>query len=197
MRTNFPGLKLISPPQSEPVSVDELAMQLRLNDTSEYPLLAQYISATRQLFEEMTGLSVMRQQWEVFYHRQHRIHDDYFNEAFWWEALPANCPRHGHHYYLPKNPVREVKSVIGNDVRQKFWLNNTVEPAVLSVGQQTDWLRVQFWAGWDVAPAAMKQAILLQAASYYLHREDGIPGALTQLAMGFRTIAEMYRVRLP
>lgn len=58
------GLKLITPPSEEPVSVAEARAQCRIIGADEDSLLALYITAARQACEAKTGRKLVTQTWE-------------------------------------------------------------------------------------------------------------------------------------
>lgn len=55
---------LITPPQIEPIDLDEVKKHLRFTPTSEDTLLDTYIAMARQYFEEYTGLQLITATWE-------------------------------------------------------------------------------------------------------------------------------------
>lgn len=150
---NYPGMVCLTPPTTEPITDTQLATQLRLGlDTSEYGLLAGYISAARMLFEEMTGRALMLQQWQATFTRGYQP----FHEYEWWEYEPTANQTPQFKYRLPKSPVISISSITGIppgqtspiDLSDDYTLNNTVEPAVLTLNQRLDTLTVAYWCGY-------------------------------------------------
>lgn len=57
------SLELISPPGIEPVSLADARLHCRIDGTTEDDLLAIYISAARQMAEQITNRALITQQW--------------------------------------------------------------------------------------------------------------------------------------
>jgi uncharacterized phiE125 gp8 family phage protein len=57
------GLRLVTPPASEPITLAELKAQCRITDSSEDVLLGGMISAARAKAENYTGTSIILQEW--------------------------------------------------------------------------------------------------------------------------------------
>lgn len=58
------GLKLITPPAAEPISLAELKLQCRVDTTDDDTLLGLFIQAARAKAENYTGTSLMVQTWD-------------------------------------------------------------------------------------------------------------------------------------
>lgn len=57
--------KLITAPTSEPITLDEAKLHLRVDGTAEDALITALIVAARQGAEQMTGRALMSQTWEI------------------------------------------------------------------------------------------------------------------------------------
>lgn len=123
------GTTLVTPPIAEPVTVDLLALQLRLNDTSEYELLTNYITAARQLFEEFTGRALCGQSWKATYHLH--SHHPYLGFPYPFQ-FPQLTPNHIH-LPIPKPPLRQVTTLTVNGTEiTDYEVKADVEPAIIS-----------------------------------------------------------------
>lgn len=58
------GLKLISAPAVEPITLEQMKLQCRVDDASEDGLLALIIKAARAKAENYTGCAIISQVWE-------------------------------------------------------------------------------------------------------------------------------------
>src|SRR5262249_48627602 len=60
------GLELLTPPASEPVSLDEAKAHLRVDHNDEDGLIARLIGAARGICERQTGRAFLTQQWRLW-----------------------------------------------------------------------------------------------------------------------------------
>lgn len=191
------ALELVTPPASEPIDVATLKLHLRLNTDAEDTLLSGYITAARQLFEQLTDRQCITATYKLYL-----------------DAFPRVI-------HLPKAPLQSVTSVQYYDSNDNLvtWdsnnysVDNKREPG--RIGPKVwfpDWkvfpvyppisykrspkIIVEFVAGWTTLtiPQLVKQALLLQASHYYQRRESQVEANLTAVQHGFRTIVDMYKL---
>lgn len=65
--TNIPSIKRLQQPVSEPLTLDEVKIYLRIDGESENELLNSMITATRELAEKYLSASLINQQWKIAY----------------------------------------------------------------------------------------------------------------------------------
>lgn len=178
-------VQITTPPSTEPVTVDELKAQLRLNDDSEDTLLAEYIQIAREFFEAYT----MR-----------AVHPTTFRQYL--DRLETDIN-------LMRSQVRSVVSVKYYDTNGTLqtlstndYTTDTVScpgtvtihnlPAVSSTKSPVAY--VEFSAGWDTdkVPKMVKSAIRLLAAHFYQHREAHTENPIEALPFGFRAVCDQY-----
>lgn len=186
------GLECTSPPASEPVTTATLKAHLRLNTTDEDSLLTAHITAAREQFEHLTDRACITSTWKLY-----------------MDGFPRVIR-------LPRAPLQSVTSVEyydGNDTLQtwptsSYSVDTRREPGrVVPSTWFPDWkiwpvypalsyrrspkIIVTFVAGWtaDTIPALVKQAILLQAASFYEDRSGGM-----ELQPGFLNVVSLYKL---
>lgn len=180
-------IEVITPPATEPVSVNELKAQLRLNDDSEDTLLSAYIKTARELFEAYTGRAV--------HPTTFRQHVPYFNSRV----------------YLMKSQARSIASVKYWDQDDNLQTVGSYSSDVISCPGSV-WLEsypitsrskhpkayVQFEAGWDTdkVPEMAKTAIKLLAAHYYENRNSHSETNLQTVPMGFKAVCDGYKTGL-
>lgn len=169
----------------EPVTSEDLASHLRLNDDSESALLTLWITAARQLFERVCLRSIRTTTLTATF-------------AYW----PA---------FLPRPPLIEVTGFQYLDASNtwkdldeaQYSIDASLEPAMVHYGTNlpalgTDFpkVKVTYSAGYEDCPEVLRQAIKLAAADYYLQRQGSLPtlGALRAVPMGLQTIIDHYRV---
>jgi uncharacterized phiE125 gp8 family phage protein len=172
-------LKLIAPPDEEPISLDEAKLHLRVDGTEEDGLIAGLIVAARQGAEHLTGRALMPQTWELAL--------DGFRED------GIDCPpRHAYRITLPKAPLVDVTSIKYLDAAGEqqtldlsaYAVDDYSEPARVMPAYGTCWpearcesnsVLIRYEAGYadaDGVPQQIKQWMLLQIGAMYANRES-------------------------
>ncbi|MEJ8473952.1 head-tail connector protein [Roseibium algae] len=184
---------LVTPPVSEPVSVDDMRAQLRLSGSQEENLLTEFIEAARAQIETETRRAMIRQGWR-----------------FYLEAWPM-----GRVVTLPIAPVLSVNEITVYDQDgtgttldpDDFTLDRGACPGRVRVKlgagiptAQLQGLEIDFTAGYgdsaaDV-PAPMRQSIRLLAAHWFENREAGTDLAMASLPHGLDRLISVNRVLL-
>lgn len=164
------GLRLITPPTAEPVSLVEAKRHLRVEHSDDDDYIAMLVTAARQTIDGRDGWlgrALMPQTWEYVF-----------------DAFPAGEIR------LPFTPIQSIAGIFYDDTDG---LEQTVDPAgyyldnasyipwvMSSAGWPTSTLsavnavRVRFVAGYENAaavPAPIRHAILLMVGHWYMNRE--------------------------
>lgn len=166
--------KVKTPPESEPVSVAEAKMHLRVSHDDEDALIGRLIEAAREWCEAYQCLCYISQTLEAYIDR----------------VVPATI-------LLPRRPVQSVVSItyidkteqtqtldaeayrvdaISGIVRPSY---GTSWPDVLPVSQA---MTIEYIAGYgdaSVVPRSVKQAILLLVGHLYENRESEVIGTIT------------------
>jgi uncharacterized phiE125 gp8 family phage protein len=159
------GLKLITPPAAEPVTLADVKQHLRVTDTADDLYIGALIAAARQHldgWEGWLGRSIMPQTWELVL-----------------DAFPCNEIK------IPATPVQSITSIkfdaadgfeqtlatsayfLDNSSLSPWVLPSDAWPATLSA---VNAVRVRFVAGYaDAAsvPAPIKAAIMLIVGKLY------------------------------
>jgi uncharacterized phiE125 gp8 family phage protein len=175
----------VSGPAVEPVSTAEAKLFLRVDHTTEDPLIASLIVAAREAVEAFTARALITR-------RVRETRDR-------WDARADGSLRLALAPVAAVHAVRAVSAdgsfvTVGETVRiedDRIWLAAPVSPA-LPVGG----VEIEYDAGYGAMathpPAGLRQAVLLAVAALYEHR-DGDSAALAAA----RTLAAPYaRVRL-
>lgn len=172
------SLETVSGPASEPLSLDETKLHLRVEHTADDSLISGLISAARYMSESYTNRRWISQTLKVSYR--------------WWPRGPK--PPYGNAMALPVEPVSEISSVQyvdGNGTVQTLastayqtWLVHS--PPLVAPARATVWpaidgmtlspVRVTFVAGYGSAssvPDHAKNAMKLSISNWYEHRGDG------------------------
>lgn len=174
------GLKLITPPALEPVTLAEAKLHLRVDGTDEDALITVLISSARRHAEHVTERAFVTQTWELAI--------DKFPAA---EIL------------LPKPPLVSIASVSYDDAagveqvmsptayttdlyQEPGWLfpaNGTAWPDTLDAANA---VRVRYVAGYGTpgdVPENIRQWMLLRIGALYRNREELVDGRLSTSPM--------------
>lgn len=210
------GVKVLVQPTTEPVSLTEARLHLRLDaydSPAAHPddtLIEGLITAARQWAEEFCARSIAQATLELAL--------DQWPEApaQWGGPVGTAAPLA---VYLPRAPLQELLSVVYIDaagVQQTlagYQLDDYSEPPRLMPAAGSSWpatqdkrlnaVRIRYRAGHTLPgdspdayplPKPIKQAILLILGHLYEHREDATPVRLDELPMGAQTLLRKYRL---
>jgi uncharacterized phiE125 gp8 family phage protein len=183
------SIQVLTPPTAEPISVQDVADQLRLGDaevTAETPLLTKKITRARTLFENLTQSCVMTTTVREYMDRpQPKI-------------------------YLMRYPVQQVLQVqVQSDTG---WVADTTFNADTS-GQIANvyWkqapppqatmldhprVRIDYTVGWTPPPELVLEGITLMASHLYLYREPFSDDTKKEMPYGFQNIVDQYKLGL-
>lgn len=181
------SVNLITPPASEPVTLEEFKVHARVTQAEEDALIESYIAAATRHTEEIIGRALITQTWEL-------ILDQFQTEIV-----------------VPKPPLQSVVSVTYYDAANQ---QQTLDSAIYQVdtestpgrivtvyGQQ--WpvtydrlsaVKVRFIAGYTSVPEPIKQAILLLTGSFYENREATAPIQIYDVPRAYDALIYPYRV---
>lgn len=190
----MPGLKLITAPIFEPVTLAEAKLHCRIDGTDDDTLVTSLIVAARQAAENRTGRVLITQTWELQL-----------------DAFEAEIE-------LPNPPTQSVVSVKYLDTAgadqtlagTEYLLDATSEPGLLVPAYGKTWpstyavpnaVKVQYKAGYGDAaasvPHGVKQWMLLAIGTWYANREAMVSGALTSRDLPstfFDALLDPYRI---
>lgn len=211
------GLKLITPPIGEPISLTEMRLHLRLDDDGDSPpahpddpLITTLMVAAREYVENYLGRAVAPQTFEIA------------ARSF----QPCDYRLHGYGAFieLPMSPVSQIVSVTYTDgdgnvqtvAASDYTLDDFSDPALLWAKDGTSWpipargpnmARIRYIAGYDLPgdspnvnplPSSIIAAIKLVVGNYYENREAAAQLArgetITDLPMGVAALLDPYRL---
>lgn len=188
-----PTVKLYSAPATEPVSLVEAKLHLRVDATDEDTLITALITAARQLVEEETWRALVTQTWDY-------VADD-------WPM--------GDILALPRPPLQSVTSItyvdedgVTQTIAAADYIVDTYQNRVV-LAEGAEWpsddlyptsaVRVRYVAGYGAAsavPGPIKSAMLLLIGHLYENREavaSGAGVASAELPLGVRALLAPYR----
>ncbi|MBE3590004.1 MAG: phage head-tail connector protein [Firmicutes bacterium] len=188
------SLRVVTPPASEPVTLAEAKLHLRVDATDDDALISGLIRAAREHAEQILGRALMTQTLELGL-------DDWPRD----EIL------------LPMPPVQSVASISYTDAAgvvrtvdpASYVVDTASEPARVVLRWSYTWpadvlqpqsgaIRVRYVAGYQSAadiPQAIKAAILLHIGHLYENREAAnIGNIVTELPLAYRALLSPHRV---
>jgi uncharacterized phiE125 gp8 family phage protein len=187
------SLTLITAPASEPVTITEAKLHLRVDGTDDDTLITALIQAAREQAEHQVGRALITQTWE-------RVLD-----AFPPAEIELGMP-----------PVIGISSVTYIDTAAASQVMDSADytldadrlPGWLLPAYGEDWpntldttnaVRVRFVAGYGAAadvPAGIRSWILLRIGTLYKHREEISAGvSVAELPSGYvDRLLDPYRV---
>lgn len=196
--------KVTEAPTDEPVTLDEAKNHLEVTGTSKDAYITSLIKAARRICENDAGLSFITQTRVVKLDR-----------------FPGCLPYHRHNPHreiiLPYGPVAEVTDFTyfdsdGNpqtlSIDTDFYFDGHSGVARLrpinswpSTKLMPNAVSIEYTAGIDLDDDTseeylpiVKQAILLQVASFFENRQDEVPGSMSEINWNSKTLLDSIRV---
>jgi uncharacterized phiE125 gp8 family phage protein len=159
------GIKVVTPPATEPVTLAEAKLHLRVDTSDEDALISRLISAAREQCEQEIDRSVAPQTLMLLL-----------------DAFPAGA------ILLPRGPVASITSVQYVDaagaLQTVSGANYTIDDAQIdawllpaygyewpAARDQANAVRVTYQSGYTACPEAIRQWILLAVGTMYATRE--------------------------
>lgn len=180
------GLKLITPPDAEPVTKTEVETQLRLTAGSEDTYLDTLIAAAREDCESFQNRAYITQTWEL--------------TLDGWPDFPLKVP-------MPQLiSVTSIKYYDTEDVEvtwasSNYFMDADSEPGRIGLAYNVtlptttlrpiNGVKIRYVAGYGAAanvPQATKQAILLLIGHYYENREATSEKKMEELPMAVSSL---------
>lgn len=165
-------LSRVTAPSTEPVTLAEAKLYLRVDNTNEDTLITDLITAARMLAESWLGRSLISQTWKIAFDT----------------AIPFQLG-------LPMGPVVSVASVVivnqdSSTVTvdsSTYWLNAAKNALVLNSALSGFRIEITYNTGYGDAtavPKPVKQGLLAHIASMYDARGDTSDATLPEQVMG-------------
>lgn len=181
------SLKVITPPASEPVTLAEAKLHLRVDGTTEDALISSLIVAARQGAEHLTDRALMTQTLELSL-----------------DGFPSVIK-------LPRPPLVSVTSVKYVDqagaeqtlVSTDYQLDAASEPARLMPAYGETWpttrnqvnaVTIRYQAGYTTVPDQIKSWMLLRIGMLYANRESVATGISVAQVPYVDRLLDAYRV---
>jgi uncharacterized phiE125 gp8 family phage protein len=190
-------LRLVTPPADRAVSLNEARRHLRIEDTDQDDLIAAYIEAAEQSLSYI-GRALKPATYAL----------DIYGIGSRYIDLLDIYGIGSRYINLPMPPLRAISSV--STVGSTGTLS-VLDPSAYSVmtaaGGQTlvvlastpaftygsIWATIQYTAGYDVVPSALRAAILLIVGTLYENRSGASPVSMTKLPYGIDSLVGPFR----
>ena len=180
---------LVTAPTSEPITLEEAKLYLRVDNSVEDSLITTLIVAARKQVESDTWCSLMPQTWKLSL--------DY-NEVKTFTGLTKTpITAISHIKYFDINVVQQTLST------GSYQTNILNEPAIIeitempTINKQMNAFEIQFTSGYTNAaavPQELKLAMHLLIGHWYEHREAVTIGNMKELPMGYDALISAYKL---
>jgi uncharacterized phiE125 gp8 family phage protein len=213
---------LITPPAAEPVTLDEVKAQARVDTDVDDALLAGLVTAARLWAEQYTGRAFINQTWQMWL--------DIWPSIFelWWDGMrqgPVTGLDAVNFISLPRPPLVSVTSVTYYDNLDNatvwdpsnYFVDTVREPGRLALRMGSVWpaptrltngIGIEYVAGYgadgDSVPGTIKLAIRQLISHWYEHRGEAATAAstrgtvitpMTPVPLVIQALLDPYRLR--
>lgn len=209
------GSKIVTNPESEPVSLMDVKQYLRIDDNSEDSIIADQIMEARRLIEDQINLAFISQTW--------RFALDQWpagGEA-WWDGVREMSINDLYRsnmlqsVMLPRWPLVSITSITTYDedsnstsitTANVFDVDTYRTPGRLTLKRGQTWpvalrannaIEIVYVAGYANAasvPSTMKRAVKQLAAFLYAHRGDDCDPSQAYIDSGAESIMAQFKV---
>jgi len=208
----YRGHTLVTAPLAEPVSVFDVKNQLEIDtaDTDKDFQIELYITASREMVEEYTGLALITQTWKLTL-------DHWPNDRQqWWSGTRQGSINdllqsgRASQVLLPRYPLQSVDAIssdgVAVTVASVFIVDTQQKPGRLIVKRGATWpsvldnangVDIEYTAGYGISaldvPAALRLAIIQMASYMFEHRGD-CDTASAMKKSGAQSMVNAYKV---
>lgn len=180
---------LVTPPSSEPLTLDEAKLHLRVDSNVEDTLITALIKSARAKVESDTWRTLITQTWKL------SMDSDEVKTFTGITKSPIQSITHIKYF-----DINVVQQTLSTGAYQADILN---EPARIKINELPQMaeimnaMEIQFVSGYGVAasvPEDLKTAMLLLIGHYYEHREAVTVGNMKDLPNGYDTLITPYKL---
>ena len=209
------GNRITVEPAVEPVTLAEMKDQLRIDGTDDDAFLTDSITEARQEIEDLTGLSLITQSWQLTIDRWPNGREP------WWDGTVQahinTLSGVNRSLEIPRYPLQSITSVTTYDeagngtvenVSTTFDVDTQQMPGRLTLKSGASWptalrdtnaIEIVYVSGYGLAaadvPAPIRGAIRRVVAYMYQHRGDGCDTGDALTASGASSTVDRYKVR--
>ena len=208
----YRGHSLVTGPSVEPVTATDVKDQLELDaaDATKDTQIELYITASREMIEEYTGLAIITQVWKLTI-------DHWPNDRQqWWSGVRQGSidellqSGRASQVFLPRYPLQTVDAINADDVAvtvaDVFIVDTQQKPGRLVVKRSATWptvldnangIDIEYTAGYGASasdvPAALRLAIIQMASYMFEHRGDCDTASAMKMS-GAQSLVNSYKV---
>ena len=186
----MPNYRLVTAPASEPLTLTEVKLYLRVDDTTEDNLITSLITAARSLVEGHTWMPLISQTWAMQFDKSE------LNELIWNVNKAPLSSFSSVTYYDSNNDLQTLATteyetdIYGSPARFRL-------KSVPVVYDRMNALQVNFVCGYANAaavPQPIKQAMYMIIGHLYENRQDVITGTqVNEIPMSSEYLLQPYR----
>jgi uncharacterized phiE125 gp8 family phage protein len=185
--------RLITPPATEPVTLAEAKLHLKVDDDAEDTLITSFIAAARAQCEHILGRSLITQTWELVL-----------------DSFPAGSIELFNPAIISVTSVKYIDALTNLEVTltaNQYVLDKDSEPGWIDAAIGVSWpetalisnaVRVRYTAGYGAAgdvPESIKQWIKMAIGVWFKNREASVESAITTLPHDFYgALLDRYRI---
>ena len=186
----MPNYRLVTAPASEPLTLTEVKLYLRVDDTTENDLITSLITAARSLVEGHTWMPLISQTWAMQFDKSE------LNNLIWNVNKAPLSSFSSITYYDSNNDLQTLATteyetdIYGSPARFRL-------KSVPVVYDRMNALQVNFVCGYANAgavPQPIKQAMYMIIGHLYENRQDVITGTqVNEIPMSSEYLLQPYR----
>lgn len=157
--------KVTEQPDSEPVNLDEVKVQIKVDGTDEDEFIASKIKVARRICERYAGLSFITQTRTVSLDRFY-----------------------GRDIILPYGPVTAIESF---DYKDSSGVDQTIDEALYTLDTQSDLPKIRVLDSWPSTDRTLNNVVITYTAGYA--DADSVPEEVKEAIL--KTVARLYEKR--
>jgi uncharacterized phiE125 gp8 family phage protein len=180
---------LVTPPTSEPITLEEAKLHLRVDSNVEDTLITALIKSARSKVENDTWRSLITQTW--------KLNMDTDEVKTFTGVTKSPIQSIAHIKYFDINVIQQTLStgsyqvdILNEPARIKI-------PEIPQINDQMNAMEIMFISGYGVAasvPEDLKLAMLLLIGHWYEHRESVTIGNMKDVPMGYDPLITPYKL---
>jgi uncharacterized phiE125 gp8 family phage protein len=213
-RYQYRGHVIVTPPASEPVTLQSVKDALIVTGSTDDAILTEYIAVAREYIEETTGLAMITQVWRLSLDAWPNGREEWWDG--WRQGSRSELYGGAAALELPRYPLLSITTVTvydedGDDtavtVADTFDVDIYQRPGRMVLKRGAVWpvalraanaIQIVYSAGFGASgtlvPAPLRSAVRQMAAYLYTHRGDGCDVGDAYVDSGAASLADKYRV---
>jgi uncharacterized phiE125 gp8 family phage protein len=180
---------LVIPPTSEPITLEEAKLHLRVDSNVEDTLITALIKSARSKVENDTWRSLITQTWKL------NMDTDEVKTFTGVTKSPIQSITHIKYF-----DINVIQKTLSTGSYQVDILNEPARikiPEIPQINDQMNAMEIMFISGYGIAasvPEDLKLAMLLLIGHWYEHRESVTIGNMKDVPMGYDALITPYKL---